>query len=216
MWAPSTTVYRVITAKVRWIGGGGNTSALEWFFKPIHLPLVLTRALLGTFWSKCHQNSSIPLLHFWVLKSHHSAAFKTHRPTYYHRHLKGKASFPFSVSTSSVRTWSGVLRHISMDCIRTPKCLTATEDSFDKQLKLDGRLEVSRTKGCWDFASPWYKRAEQSLSWESPRTLILGSNNIRKKQFSRLSIKRQIVWVERVPSVVSFGQLQHLKKWTII
>lgn len=179
MWAPSNTLYRAIVAKVRW--SRGTFQPLSDSSSPFALPtLVSTTALLGTFWSKCHQNSSIPLLHFWVLKFHHSAALKTHRPTYYHRYLKGKANFPFSVSTSSVRTWSGVIRHIFMDCIRTPKCLTVIEDSFDKKSKLDRNLEVSRTKGCWDFASPWYKRAEQSLSWEFPRTLYRVVTTSRK------------------------------------
>lgn len=160
MWAPSTTLYRVIMPKVRQSGGGGYTSTLEWFFKPILLLWFQPEPSLELSGRSAIKTLPCLLLHIWVLKSHHSAALKTHRPPYYHGYLKEKASFPFSVSTSSVRTWSGVISHIFMDCIRAPKCLTKTEDSFNKKIKLDGNLGVSRTKGCWDFASPWCKRAE--------------------------------------------------------
>lgn len=153
-------LYRVLAVKVRRIGGGGNTSALEWFFKPIH-PLGFNQSPSWNF-LVIGAIKTLPflLLHFWVLKSHHSAALKTHRPAYYHRYLKGKASFPFSVSTSNVRTWSGVIRHIFMDGIRTPKCLTRTENSFDKKIKLDRNLECLGQKAVETLQVLGVKKAE--------------------------------------------------------
>lgn len=83
-----------------------------------------------------------------------------------------------------------------MDGIRTPKCLTRTENSFDKKIKLDRNLECLGQK------------AVETLQ-------VLGV-----KKLSKASVESFHELLNRgcreSTSVVSFWRLQHLKKWTII